>query len=142
MAAQLIFDMVQEGSEIPTLVRGPITTRMMFGWSAAAGDFTEIHYDQRHALQEGLPDVIIQGQLKICFLMQMLVNWIGLNGTLRKISVQSRGMDVPGNILTCKGTVVRKYIYNKENLVECEIWLENQKGEKSSLGSAVVALPS
>ena len=41
-----------------------------------------------------------------------------------------------------KGVVTKKYVENGENLVECDIWLENHKGEKTTPGSALVALPT
>ena len=69
-------------------------------------------------------------------------DWIGEPGTLKKLSCQYRGMDVPGDTLTCKGKVVRKYRERQEYLVDCEIWLENSKGEKTTPGAATVALPS
>ena len=51
-------------------------------------------------------------------------------------------MDIPGDALTCKGTVTKKYVEGDEHLVACDIWLENSKGEKTTPGTAVVALPS
>jgi hypothetical protein len=42
----------------------------------------------------------------------------------------------------CKGTVVKKYAEGRDHLVDCEIWLENAKGEKTTIGSASVILPS
>jgi hypothetical protein len=38
--------------------------------------------------------------------------------------------------------VIKKYEEGGEHLVECEIWVENGKGEKTTPGSALVALPT
>ena len=51
-------------------------------------------------------------------------------------------MDFPGDSLTCKGTVVKKYQQNGENVVECDVYIENGKGERTTYGSATVQLPS
>jgi hypothetical protein len=51
-------------------------------------------------------------------------------------------MDVPGDTLTCKGKVVKKYVEGDEHCVECEVWVENSKGERTTPGTAVVVLPS
>ena len=67
---------------------------------------------------------------------------MGPQGILKKLSAQYRGMDMPGSPLYCKGVVKRKYDEGGEHLVECEIWTENASGEKTTPGSAVVALPS
>ena len=37
---------------------------------------------------------------------------------------------------------MKKYAAGNEHLVDCEIWLENAKGEKTTIGSATVMLPS
>jgi hypothetical protein len=38
--------------------------------------------------------------------------------------------------------VTKKYIKNGQHFVDCEIWLENGEGEKTTPGSATVILPS
>ncbi|MGH7001266.1 MAG: hypothetical protein ACREEA_07145 [Stellaceae bacterium] len=44
--------------------------------------------------------------------------------------------------MICKGRVTKKYVDGADHLVDCEIWLENTKGEKTTPGSATVLLPS
>jgi hypothetical protein len=51
-------------------------------------------------------------------------------------------MDQPGSKVVCKGRVTRKYVENGQHMVDCEIWLENAKGEKTTPGSATAILPS
>jgi hypothetical protein len=51
-------------------------------------------------------------------------------------------MILPGEEITCRGRVVKKYTEGKEHYLECELWAENPKGEKVVPGSAVVVLPS
>ena len=132
---------VNEGMELPSLVKHP-TTRQLVKYAGASGDFYEIHYDTAFAQGTGLPGVIIHGALKGAFLGQLVTDWIGEYGSLKRLSCQYRGMDVPGDVLTCKGRVVRKYREGDEPLVECNIWLENAKGEITTPGTAIVALPS
>ena len=38
--------------------------------------------------------------------------------------------------------ITKKYTEGNEHLVECNIWVENGKGEVTTPGSATVALPS
>ena len=61
---------------------------------------------------------------------------------LRKVAVQHRAMDFPGQTMVCKGKVTNKRVENGEHCVECEIWTENEKGEKTAPGTAKVILPS
>lgn len=141
MAGQVFWEDVSEGSEIPALVKNP-TTRQLVQYAGASGDFYEIHYDRDFAEGTGLPGVIIHGALKNAFLGQLVTDWAGPSGMVKRLTCQYRGMDVPGEPITARGTVSRVYQENGENLVECQIWLENAQGENTTPGSATVALPS
>lgn len=141
MARALFYEDVQVGMDIPPLVKKP-TTRQLVKWAGASGDFYEIHYDKDYAQSTGLPGVIVHGKLKASFLAQMLTDWIGEDGVLRKLTCQHRGMDFPGEVMTCKGKVTKKYVKDGEHFVECEVWAENPRGEKTAPGSALLILPS
>lgn len=138
---QLYWEDVKEGMDITPLVKHP-TTQTLVMWAGACGDFYQIHYDTAFAHEKGLPGVIVHGALKHAWLGQMLVDWIGEAGTLKKYGCQYRGMDVPWQPLTCTGKVTKTYVQGKEHLVDCDIWTETAKGEKTSPGTATVALPS
>ncbi|MGH7863620.1 MAG: MaoC/PaaZ C-terminal domain-containing protein [Candidatus Binataceae bacterium] len=141
MAKQVFFEDVEVGSEIGPLEKDP-TTQQLVKYAGASGDFYQIHYDKDFALANKLPGVILHGALKNAFLGHLMTDFAGEHGWLRKLSVQYRGMDVPGVKLKCKGKVVRKYVEDGNHLVDCEIWVENAKGEKTTPGTATVALPS
>ena len=141
MTKQLYWEDVQEDQAIFTLVK-KATTQQLVKYAGASGDFYQIHYDKDFAVSTGLPGVIIHGALKNAFLGQLMTDWIGENGTLKKLSVQYRGMDIPEDILTCNGRVIRKYAEGNEYLVDCEIQLVNSKGERTTPGSATVVLPT
>ena len=141
MSEQPYFEDVEEGMELPIVEKNP-TTQQLVKYAGASGDYYQIHYDQDFARANGLPNVILHGALKNAFLGHLMTSWVGEHGTLRKLSAQYRGMDVPGTPIYAKGVVTKKYVSNGENLVECDIWLENHKGEKTTPGSALVALPA
>jgi acyl dehydratase len=141
MAKQIYFEDVEPGFEIGPLEKEP-TTQQLVKYAGASGDFYQIHYDKDFAIANKLPGVILHGALKNAFLAQLMTDFAGEHGWLSKLSVQYRGMDVPGVKLICRGRVVRKRVENGRHLVDCEIWLENAKGEKTTPGSATVILPS
>ncbi|MBM3926095.1 MAG: dehydratase [SAR202 cluster bacterium] len=141
MGKQIFWEDVKEGMEIPTLVKHP-STRQLVRYAGVSGDFYEIHYDKDFAISTGLDGVILHGALKQAFLGQLMTDWIGEHGTLRKLGAQYRGMDRPGDTLLCKGRVTKKYVKGGEHLVDCEVWVENQKGEKFTPGVATAALPT
>lgn len=140
MGKQLFYEDVPEGGDIPVLVKQP-TSRQLVMWAGASTDFYQIHYDKDFALSKGLPGVIVHGQLVAGFLGQMLTDWVGDEGFVRNLSCSYKGMNFPGDTVTCRGKAVRKYVENEQGLVECNIWAENGKAEKTVTGRAVVALP-
>ena len=79
MANHPYWEDVDEGSQIPPLVKRP-TTRQLVRYAGVSGDFYEIHYDKDFAKSTGLSGVILHGALKSAFLGQMLTDWIGPTG--------------------------------------------------------------
>ncbi len=141
MAEQVYWEDVTEGAEMAPLVKNP-TTQQLVKYAGASGDYYQIHYDKDFAQGNGLDGVILHGALKNAFLGQFVTDWMGPLGTLKKLSCQYRGMDSPDRPISAKGTVTRKYQDHGQNLVDCDIWLENSEGQKTTPGSATVALPS
>ena len=141
MTEQLYYEDVAIDTEITPLVKQP-TTRQLVMWAGAVGDYFPIHYDKDFAQSRGLSGVIVHGQLTGAFLGQLMTDWIGAQGSLRKLNCSYKGMNYPGETLTCKGKVVEKYIEDEHHYVECDLWVENPKGEKTASGRATVILPS
>ena len=152
MAEQLYWEDVEVDSEITSLSK-VATTRMLVKFAGASGDFNPLHYEDAFAASQGVGKPIVHGQLKRAWLVQFITDWIGEQGALKKLSCQFRGMDYPrpmktvaesheGETWWCKGMVTKKYIEGSEHWVECEIWVENGKGEKTTPGITAVALPS
>lgn len=140
MSDQPYFEDIQEGMALPALEKRP-TTRQLVMYAGASNDYYEIHYDAEFARERGLDKVIVHGALKSAFLGQLITDWTGERGTLKKLAVQYRGMDVPGDRLTCMGTVTKKRVDEGKGIVECDIWIENGSGQRTTRGTAVVALP-
>jgi acyl dehydratase len=138
---QTYFEDVEAGSSMPTLRKDP-TSQSLVKYAGASGDFYQIHYDVEYAKNNGLPGIILHGALKNAFLGQLMTDYVGHNGTLKKLTCQYRAMDIPGTPVFAKGTVTKKYVSGDENIVECDIWLGNNKGEKTTPGSAIVSLPN
>jgi acyl dehydratase len=140
MPGQIFFEDVIVGGEINPLVKHP-TTRQLVMWAGATSDYNPIHYDKDFAVSHGLPGVIVHGQLVGCFLGQLLTDWAGRQGRLQKLTCSYKGMNYPGETITCRGQVSRKYEENGKHCIECTIWAENPRGEKTVFGKAVVVLP-
>ncbi len=137
MADQTYFEDIEDGDELPALDKRP-DTRQLVMWAGASGDLNPIHYDKDFALKRGLPGVVVHGQLAGCYLIQLLTNWLGEKGALKNIKISYRGMNLPGDTLSCQGTVTAR----KENgRVSLNLWVENGAEEKTLTASASVQLP-
>jgi acyl dehydratase len=141
MTEQLYYEDVTVGDEVTPLVKQP-TTKQLVMWAGAVGDYMPIHYDKDFAQSRGLSGVIVHGQLIGAFLGQLMTDWIGERGALRKLSCSYKGMNYPGEAVTCKGKVTKKYVQDGKHYVECSLWAENPKREKTASGTAMVILPS
>jgi acyl dehydratase len=141
MRGQLYYEDIAEGSEITPLVKKP-STRQLVMWAGASGDYNPIHYDQDFARSRGLPGVIVPGQLVGSFLGQLLTDWMGERGMLKKLSCSYKGMNYPGETISCGGRVNRKYVEGGVHYLEFSLWAENESGEKTVTGTAVVVIPA
>src|SRR5207253_6780565 len=120
MNKQNYFEDVEVGSPIGPLEKDP-TTQQLVKYAGASGDFYQIHYDKDFALKNNLPGVILHGALKNAFLGQLMTDFAGEHGWLRKLSVQYRGMDQPGTKVVARGKVSKKYTDGPNPLVDFEI---------------------
>lgn len=126
---------------MPTVVRVP-TRAQLFMYSAVSWNVHRIHYDQDYAKSEGHPTVLVHGPLQGGFLGQYLTDWAGPEGRLRKIAWTNRGRAFSDEPYIIKGRVKAKRTATGEACVDCEIWSENQTGERLIVGSATLTLPS
>jgi len=140
--AELRFEDVAAGDELPPLVRGPITTAHVMRWSAAIENWHRIHYDQPFATgHDELPALLINGTWKQHFLVQLVRGWAEPSGWLAKITMSFRGMDLVGDTLTAWGRVTETEERDGLGIVACEIGIRNQRGEDTTPGTATVVLP-
>ena len=151
MPEQLYWDNIEVGTEVTPLAK-IATTQMLVRWAGASGDFNPLHYDAPFAVSAGLEGVIVHGALKRQWLIQLMTDWMGPQGTLKKFSCQYGAMDSPRKMQTmtepqpgetwyCKGKVTKKYTDGDLHLADCKITLENGKGEVTTSGRATIILP-
>jgi len=149
---QIYYEDVEVGSEL-TPVAKVATTQMLVKWAGASGDFNPLHFDDHFAATQGTGGTIVHGALKRSWLGHLASSFAGDEGFVKKFSCQYRGMDLPrkmasmfgpeeGETWWCKGKVTNKRVEDDRHIVECEIWVENGKGERTTPGSATVILPS
>ena len=123
------FEDIQIGDEITPLVKEIAMARMM-AYGAATWDFIRLHYDADYARELGFEAPFVDGQMMGGFLTQHVQDWAGPGAFLRKLAFRNRVMAYPGDLLTCHGVVTDVSSTEEGGMVECDLWMENQRGEK------------
>ena len=137
----IYFDDVKVGDELPPLVKGPIQQIQLTRYAGASGDFNPIHQDDEFAKAAGMGGVFAHGMLSMGFVGQLVTDWAG-PGAVRKLGVRFAAIVRLKDTVTCRGRVLAKASKDRVNLVDLEVWAENQKGEKIVTGKATVSLAS
>ncbi|TMR06616.1 acyl dehydratase [Actinomadura soli] len=135
------FEDVAVGMELDPVTIRPTATQL-FRFSAATWNAHRIHYDARYAASEGYPDVLVQSHLHGCFLLRTALGWAGPAARLRSFGWRNRGIAVPGDTLTCTGTVTACRVDGSgAGIVECALEERKDDGTLCAPGTAVLELP-
>ncbi|GAA2096159.1 MaoC family dehydratase [Kitasatospora saccharophila] len=70
------FDEVQVGTELPAQ-SFPVTRATLVQYAGASGDFNPIHWNEKFALEVGLPDVIAHGMFTMAEAARVVTDWVG-----------------------------------------------------------------
>jgi acyl dehydratase len=146
---------VNEGDDLPPLVKGPLTVmdsvaffhaigyttafrvtnlllREQPGWGVidpetnAPYPVAGIHVSDANARAQGVPYAVgFSAQLE-GNVAHLITNWMGDDGFLKILDCQIRRIWIVGDMLWLKGNVVKKYIEDGEHLVDLKVWAENQ----------------
>ena len=135
----LTFDSFKEGDALPVLKKKPGVTQLV-KYAAGGGDFNPLHHDYAFPQSKALGSIIVHGRFKYAALGELVSNWLGHAGRIRKLSCQYRGMDFPDKEMVLGGTVKRKWQEKGEKLAELELRVMNEEGKNTTPGQAIVAL--
>ena len=135
------FEDVESGDQLP-LLKKEINLARMMAYGAATWDFIRIHYDADYVRERGFKGPFVDGQMLGGFLAQQVQDWAGPGAFLRKLGFRNRVMVYPGDSITCHGMVTGVREDGGESLVECDLWIENQDGDRVvEPANALVRLP-
>ncbi|WP_111554889.1 MaoC family dehydratase [Kitasatospora sp. SolWspMP-SS2h] len=76
MTVAVRFDEVQVGTELPAR-SFPVTRATLVQYAGASGDFNPIHWNEKFALEVGLPDVIAHGMFTMAEAARVVTDWVG-----------------------------------------------------------------
>lgn len=170
-AEPLWWDDVAEGQTLPTLLKGPLTVTGMIAWDQGWGglyirahrlafsmfdahpalgipnamgvpDVPErVHWEDAFARQIGAPGAYDYGPERVAWLSQLVTDFIGDHGFLKRHYAEVRRFNVVGDLTTITGKVERRYVEGGEHLIDCSLTAVNQRGETTAFGNATARLP-
>ncbi|MFH8382888.1 MaoC family dehydratase [Kitasatospora sp. NPDC001159] len=70
------YDEVEVGTELPAQ-SFPVTRATLVQYAGASGDFNPIHWNEKFALEVGLPDVIAHGMFTMAEAIRVVTDWVG-----------------------------------------------------------------
>ncbi len=112
------------------------------GKSGALEAIIRVHDAEETAAAAGLPLAYDYGCQRMSWLCQIPTNWMGDDGSLRRLHGRLHRFNYVGDTTWLKGKVSAKREENGEYLADLDIWAENQMQETTASGNATVALPS
>lgn len=164
-------DDVAVGDRIRPLIKGPLTATGVIafvqGWGslyirahALANDLFDrhpalgipneqgvpepperVHWDPVLAAGVGVPAPYDYGPERVSWLGNLVTNWMGDEGTLRKLHARVLRHNLMGDVTRSYGEVAGKRTEDGRTFVDLSLWAENQRGERTADGTAVVELP-
>ena len=137
---KIFFEDVAEGDTAPEFTHELTRTDLVM-YAGASGDFNPMHTDEVSAQKAGLPSVFGHGMFTMGLLGKALTDFIGV-GNLKNYKVRFTKQTWPGETLSTKIRVAKKYEEHGEHRVDLECEVVNQDGEPKVSGVAVAALPS
>ncbi|MGB5253195.1 MAG: AMP-binding protein, partial [Sedimenticolaceae bacterium] len=158
-------------TQVPALVRGPLTVGDMICWQAGSGPSyrpgslgyrdalnaphssvfnpatgwpvknSQQHEDFLLAAQRGMPAPFDNGVMRFAWITPLFTNWMGDNGELRKMSVQITAPNLYGDTTWYRGRI-RKIVEEADgSLAMIQLTGTNQLGDVTTTGRAEVWLP-
>ncbi|WP_395362532.1 MaoC family dehydratase [Streptomyces sp. YH02] len=76
MTAKIAYDEVEVGTELPAQTF-PVSRATLVRYAGASGDFNPIHWNEKFAVEVGLPDVIAHGMFTMAEAIRVVTDWAG-----------------------------------------------------------------
>ena len=171
-AAPRYWEDLDVGSMVQPMLKGPLNITDMICWYSGGGHSYQAHrratlYRKRHpadayvdaktgaqdsparghaeqamAREVGMPGGYDVGPQRISWIGQLMTNWMGDDGFLRRLNVSVRRPNIFGDLSWCRARIADKRVDEGAYLVDLEVFVENQLGDITARGTAVVELPS
>ncbi|MCX4665097.1 MaoC family dehydratase [Streptomyces sp. NBC_01381] len=117
MTAKISYEGVEVGTELPAQ-SFPVTRATLVRYAGASGDFNPIHWNEKFAVEVGLPDVIAHGMFTMAEAIRVVTDWAGDPAAVVEYGVRfTKPVVVPnddkGALIEVSGKVAQKLDDNR-----------------------------
>jgi acyl dehydratase len=133
------WDQVEIGDAVSPMAHAPISRLQIAQFAAATDDFSPLNLDEEIAKNAGFGGVYAPGLMALGLVDEALRSFasnmrvLSLSGTFQRLIW-------PGDKLTSKGMLLRRYQKNDEHRINFSLWCENQNQEVVMKGSSICLL--
>ncbi|MET9553182.1 MaoC family dehydratase [Streptomyces sp. NPDC006645] len=141
MATRIAYADVEIGTELPA-ASFPVTRDTLVRYAGASGDFNPIHWNEKFALEVGLPDVIAHGMFTMAEAVRVVTDWVGDPGAVVEYGVRfTRPVVVPNDSTGAVIEVTAKVAAKLEgNRVRVDLTATSEGKKVLGMSRAVVQL--
>ncbi len=133
------WEQVEIGDMLIHSTKSPISRLQIAQFAAASDDFSPLNLDDEFAKNAGFGSVYAPGLMSLGFVEEALRSFAS-NMRILSLSGTFQRLIWPGDILSPKGLLVRRYQKHEEHRIEFSLWCENQHAEVVMRGSSVCLL--
>ncbi|GHJ93042.1 MaoC family dehydratase [Streptomyces sp. NE5-10] len=141
MTAKIAYAEVETGTELPAR-SFPVTRATLVRYAGASGDFNPIHWNEKFAVEVGLPDVIAHGMFTMAEAIRVVTDWAGDPAAVVEYGVRfTKPVVVPndgvGALIEVSAKVAAKL---DDNLVRVDLTATSAGQKVLGMSRAVVRL--
>ncbi len=133
------FEDFQEGDEVPSL-RVKMDKEEYLLYSKMVKEINPLHFDEEYAKSLGFRTIVVAGVYTYSFITKMFTDWLKDPECVQSLETRYISPIYIEDAIVNKGVVKRKYLQNGEKIAECEVWVENQEGEKVTEGKVRIII--
>lgn len=141
MTAKISYTNVEVGTELLAQTFS-VTRATLVQYAGASGDFNPIHWNEKFAVEVGLPDVIAHGMFTMAEAIRVVTDWVGDPGSVLEYGVRfTKPVVVPndekGATIEVSGKVAAKL---DDNTVRVDLTATSGGQKVLGMSRAVVRL--
>ncbi|HUX98371.1 MAG TPA: MaoC/PaaZ C-terminal domain-containing protein [Candidatus Deferrimicrobium sp.] len=133
------FEEVKVGDIIPS-VQVVMDREMYKNYNRLVNEVNPLHFNEKYAQNLGFKTIVVAGVFTYSFFLQPILDWTKDPDCIKTIKIRFHQPIYIEDQITQGAIITKKYIKEGEKYIECDIWVENQKKENVTTGSAIFTI--